>query len=36
MWFYFQMFFPLLIVVLAAAICFGVVAFLFGHAKPQP
>jgi hypothetical protein len=36
MWPYVQMWFPLLTIALTAAICFGVVSFIMGHAKPQP
>jgi len=36
MWFYVQMWFPLLTIALAAAICFSVVSFIMGHAQPQP
>jgi hypothetical protein len=32
---YVQMWFPLFSIVLTAAICFGVVSFIMGHAKPQ-
>jgi hypothetical protein len=35
MWFYFQMWFPLLTVVLTAAICFSVTSFIMGQASPQ-
>ena len=35
MWFYAQMWFPLLTVTLIAAICFSVVSFVMGHAKPH-
>jgi hypothetical protein len=33
MWLYVQMWFPLLMVALTAAICFSVVSFIMGHAK---
>jgi hypothetical protein len=33
MWFYVQMWFPVLTIALTAAIC--VASFIFGHAKPQ-
>jgi hypothetical protein len=36
MWFYVQMWFPLLAIVLTAAICLSVVSFIMGQAKPQP
>jgi hypothetical protein len=36
MWFNVQMWFPLLTVTLTAAICFSVVSFIMGHARPYP
>ena len=36
MWLYVQMWFPLLMVALTAAICFSVVSFIMGHAKHRP
>jgi len=36
MWVYVQTWLPLLTVVLTAAICFGVAAFIMGQAKLQP
>jgi len=36
MWFYGQMWFPLLTVVLTAAVCLSVVSFIMGQAKPHP
>ena len=35
MWFYVQMWFPLLTIALAAAICFGVASYIMGKAKPR-
>jgi hypothetical protein len=35
MWFYVQMWYPLLAVALTAAICLSVVSFIMGQAKPQ-
>ncbi len=35
MWFYVQMWFPLLTIALTAAICFSVASFIMGHTKPQ-
>jgi hypothetical protein len=35
MWFYVQMWFPLLTIALTAAICFGVASFMMAHTKPQ-
>jgi hypothetical protein len=35
MWFYVQMWFPILAVFLMVAICTGVVSFIMGHAKPH-
>ncbi len=35
MWPYVQMGFPLLSVVLTAAICFSVASFIMGQSKPQ-
>jgi hypothetical protein len=35
MWFYVQMWFPWLTIVLTAAICFCVASFMMGHKKPQ-
>jgi hypothetical protein len=34
MWLYLQMWFPLVTVALAAAICFGVASVIMGRAKP--
>jgi hypothetical protein len=36
MWFYVQMWFPLLTIALTAAICLSVVSFIRGQAKPHP
>ena len=36
MWFYVQMWFPLMTIALAAVICLSVVSFIMGQAKPQP
>ena len=36
MWFYVQIWYPILTIGLTAAICLGVVSFIMGHAKPQP
>jgi hypothetical protein len=33
---YVQMWFPLLTIVLTAALCLSVVSFIMGQAKPQP
>jgi hypothetical protein len=35
MWFYVQMWFPLLTIALIAAICFSVVSFIMGQPKLQ-
>jgi hypothetical protein len=35
MWFYVETWIPLLTVTLTAAICFSVVSFIIGHAKPH-
>jgi len=35
MWSYVQMWVPLLTIALAAAICFSVVSFIMGRAKPH-
>jgi hypothetical protein len=35
MWFYVQMWFPLLTVALTAAICLSVVSFIMGQSKSQ-
>jgi hypothetical protein len=35
MWFYVQMWFPLLTIALTAAICFSVASFIMGRPKPQ-
>jgi hypothetical protein len=35
MWFYVQMWLPLLTVALTAAICFSVASFIMGQPKPQ-
>ena len=36
MWFYVQIWFPLMTIALAAVICLSVVSFIMGQAKPQP
>jgi hypothetical protein len=36
MWLHVQGALPLLTICLAAAVCFGVVSFIVGHAKPRP
>ena len=36
MWFYVQMWYPLLTIALTAAICLSVVSFIRGQAKPHP
>ena len=36
MWFYVQMWLPLLTIGLTAAICLSVVSFMMGQPKPQP
>ena len=36
MMFELQIWYPLLTIVLTAAICLSVVSFIMGHAKPQP
>jgi hypothetical protein len=36
MWFYVQMWFPLISIALAAAICFGVMYFIKRPARPLP
>jgi hypothetical protein len=36
MWPYLQTWFPILIVTLSAAICFGVASFVMSHEKPHP
>jgi hypothetical protein len=35
MWFYVEMGLPLLTIALTAAICFSVVSFIMGQARPQ-
>ena len=36
MWFYVQIWYPLLAIVLTAAICLSVVSFIMGQPKRQP
>ncbi len=36
MWFHIQTWFPLLTIILSAAICLSVVSFIMRQAKPQP